>query len=116
MTNKQNLYEGMYIISATLSDDARQKALEKVNSSITSRGGEVLKTHEMGKRKLAYEIRGQREGYYYVLYFNLSPSEIKALWRDHHLHEDLLRFTTLTAEAVVEEFDFPQLATTQERR
>ena len=27
---KQNLYEGMYIVSATLSDDARQKAFDKI--------------------------------------------------------------------------------------
>ena len=26
----KNLYEGMYVISATLSDDARKKAMEKI--------------------------------------------------------------------------------------
>ena len=31
---KTNLYEGMYIISATLSEDARAKALEKIQSGI----------------------------------------------------------------------------------
>ncbi len=48
-TIKKNLYEGMYIISAKLSDDARiNKALEKIKHGITSRGGEVLKVHDQG--------------------------------------------------------------------
>lgn len=63
MTKKKNvqLYEGMYILSATLSEEARQKALDKIISGITSQGGEVHKIHEQGKKKLAYEIRGKEK-------------------------------------------------------
>ena len=32
---KENLYEGMYVLNATLSDEARSKALEKINNGIT---------------------------------------------------------------------------------
>ena len=32
----------MYILSATLSDEARQKALDKIQAGITSRGGEIF--------------------------------------------------------------------------
>ncbi len=113
---RRRLYEGMYVISATLSDDARQKALEKIKASSTTSDGEIVKVHEMGKRKLAYEIRDQREGVYFLVYFNLASDKIKGLWRDHHLNEDLLRFNTLQAEEVLEELDFPQLALAQERR
>ncbi len=117
MTNeRKRLYEGMYIISATLSDDARLKALDRIKASITNSSGEIVKIHEMGKKKLAYEIRDQREGVYFLLYFNIASDKIKVLWKDHHLNEDLLRFNTLQAEEVLEELDFPQLAITQERR
>ena len=40
---KHNLYEGMYVIKATLSDDARHKALDRIQGGITSRTGEVVK-------------------------------------------------------------------------
>lgn len=106
---KQNLYEGMYVISATLSDEARTKALDKIQAGITSRGGEVLKIHEQGRRRMAYEIDGHREGYYYLLYFKVIPSAISEMWQDYHLNEDLVRFITLTAEKVVEKIEFKSL-------
>ena len=106
---KQNLYEGMYIISSTLSDDARNKALDKIVTGITQRKGEILKIHEQGRRRLAYEIDGHREGYYFVIYFNVIPSAISELWQEYHLNEDLVRFITLGADKVMERIEFKSL-------
>jgi small subunit ribosomal protein S6 len=105
----QHLYEGMYILNATLSDDARQKALEKVVSGITDRGGEVRKLFEQGRRKLAYEINGKREGFYYVLYFTVPSTSTVEMWRDYHLNEDLIRFLTLRTEEVPEKLEFKSI-------
>lgn len=106
---RQNLYEGMYVISATLSDDARTKALDKILNGIKQRSGEIIKIHDQGRRRLAYEIDGHREGYYYILYFNLKASGIAELWQEYHLHEDLIRFITLRAEKVMEKIEFKTL-------
>lgn len=104
-----HLYEGMYILSATLSEDARQKSLERITSAITDCGGEMHKTFEQGRRKLAYEINGRREGYYYVLYFSVPSSAMVEMWRDYHLNEDLIRFLTLQVESVPEKLEFKTL-------
>lgn len=111
--NKQNLYEGMYILSATLSDDARSKALEKIQKEITSRDGEILKVHEQGRRRLAYQIDNHREGYYYLMYFNAKPESIAELWQEYHLNEDLVRYVTLRAEKVLEKIEFKSIAEAQ---
>lgn len=103
------LYEGMYIISASLSDEARNKALEKVTKGITDRGGEVHKVHDMGRKRLAYEINKSREGYYYLLYFSVAPSSVKEMWQEYHLHEDLIRFITLEVDEVQESLEFKSL-------
>lgn len=103
------LYEGMYILSATLSDDSRKKAFEKITDKITEKGGEIHKIHEQGRKKLAYEIRGKREGYYYVLYFSAPTQIIKDLWKEYHLHEDLIRFMTTKTDEVLETLDFKPL-------
>jgi small subunit ribosomal protein S6 len=103
---RNNLYEGMYVISAVLSDDARNKALDKIQEGITSRGGEIVKLHNQGRRRLAYEIDGHREGYYYVVYFNSQPSAIADLWAEYHLNEDLVRFITLRADQVMDKIEF----------
>lgn len=109
----QNLYEGMYVISATLSDDARQKALEKVKKGIVDREGEILKIHDQGRRRLAYEINGHREGHYYVVYFSVLPSAINELWQEYHLNEDLIRFITLRTEKVLDKIEFKAIETQQ---
>lgn len=106
---KQNLYEGMYVISATLSDDARNKALDKIQGGITQQGGEILKIHDQGRRRLAYEIDGHREGHYYVVYFNMNPAGVTELWQQYHLNEDLIRFITLRTEKVMEKIEFKSL-------
>ncbi|HEV8052589.1 MAG TPA: 30S ribosomal protein S6 [Parachlamydiaceae bacterium] len=106
---KQNLYEGMYVISATLSDDARTKALQKIQTGITQRGGEIVKLHDQGRRRLAYEIDGHREGHYYIVYFNLRTSGIAELWQEYHLNEDLIRFITLRTDKVMDKIEFKSL-------
>lgn len=106
---KQNLYEGMYVISATLSDDARNKALQKIQTGITQRGGEIVKLHDQGRRRLAYEIDGHREGHYYIVYFNLRTSGIAELWQEYHLNEDLIRFITLRTDKVMDKIEFKSL-------
>lgn len=106
---KKNLYEGMYIISAKLSDDARNKTLDKIKDGITGRGGEIHKIHDQGRRRLAYEIEGHREGFYYVLYFDVQPVAIAEMWQDYHLSEDLIRFITMRTEAVCEKIEFKTL-------
>lgn len=108
-TIKKNLYEGMYIISAKLSDDARNKALDKIKHGITSRGGEVLKVHDQGRRRLAYAIDDHREGHYYVLYFDAPTEAIDEMWHDYHLSEDLIRFITLKTNQVLEKIEFQRL-------
>lgn len=108
-TKLPQLYEGMYIISAKLSDEARRKAFDKILVGITSRGGEVLKIHEQGRKKLAYEINGHREGFYYLIYFTVHPAAIRDIWGEYHINEDLVRFVTMRTEQVLEKVEFKEL-------
>jgi small subunit ribosomal protein S6 len=110
---KRHLYEGMFIISATLSDDARSKALDKIQKGITDRGGEILKLHEQGRKRLAYKINNHREGYYYLVYFEAPTSAIAEMWKEYRLNEDLIRFMTLLTEQVMEKIEFKPVEISQ---
>ena len=107
---QQHLYEGMYILSAGLSEDARHKALDKIKTGIASRGGEVHKVHDQGRKRLSYEIDTKKEGYYYLLYFSVPSSVVNTLWQEYHLNEDLMRFITLRTDKVMDKIEFKQLA------
>ena len=106
---RQHLYEGMYIISSTLSDDARQKVLDKITSGIEGKGGEIRKLFDQGRRKLAYEINKKREGHYILVYFSAPTETIGQMWKELRLNEDLLRFMTLSVESVPEKIEFQPL-------
>ena len=110
MEQKQlNLYEGMYVLNAHISDDTRNHAFEKIKDGIINRGGEIVKVHDQGRRRLAYEIKRQREGYYYLVYFRLPTTDVTDLWQEYHLNENLLRFVTLRTDQVLDEITFKPL-------
>ncbi len=106
---RKKLYEGMYILSATLSDESRKKAWEKILNGITEKTGEIHKIHEQGRKRLAYEVNGKREGYYYIIYFTIPTQCINELWKEYHLHEDLIRFLTVQTPSVMETLEFKPL-------
>lgn len=107
---RSQLYEGMYILSATLSEDARKKALDRITTHVVESGGEIHKIFDQGRRKLAYEINGKRDGYYYLVYFTSPTSMINEYWKEYHLNEDLIRFMTVQANSVPEEISFKSFA------
>ncbi|MDJ0651588.1 MAG: 30S ribosomal protein S6 [Simkaniaceae bacterium] len=110
MSKKElRLYEGMYILSASLSEEALKKALERITKPIEENGGEIHKIHEMGRKKLAYEIDGHKQGHYILLYFSIYPTLMKEMWKEYHLNEDLIRYVTMRAEKVIEKLEFKPL-------
>jgi small subunit ribosomal protein S6 len=111
--DRKALYEGMYIMSATLSEESRKKAFDKILAGITEKSGTIEKIFEQGRKKMAYEIDGKREGFYYVLFFSAPTSAVQELWREYHLHEDLIRFQTIRVENVPDSLEFPPLKMAQ---
>ena len=110
MSKERNrLYEGMFILSSSLSAESRKKALDKVTDAISEKGGKIEKIHDQGRRKLCYEIKGKKEGHYYLVYFSAPTRSITDLWKDYQLHEDLLRFMTMKVDAVLESLEFKSI-------
>ena len=55
-------YEVLYIVRPDLDDDKVQDAVKRVNTLIERSGGSAEHTNLWGKRKLAYEVKHQKEG------------------------------------------------------
>lgn len=106
---KQKLYEGMYILRGELHDEASVKAFDKIKAGIAQHGGEVVKVHTQGRKKLCYPIMKQREGHYFLVYFKIDPAMMNELWQEYRMNENLLRFMTLSTDEVMEEIKFKQL-------
>ena len=87
-----NKYEMTVIVSAKIEDEARNNTIEKVKEYITRFGGNVTNVDEVGKKRLAYEIQHQKEGFYYFIQFESDsscPVEVEKMVR---IMEDVMRF------------------------
>ena len=85
-------YEVVVIAHPDL-DEANFKALvDKVTGWITESGGTVEKAESWGKQRMAYLIKKQREGQYFMLNAQMDPAFTSTLERNLRLAETVLRF------------------------
>jgi len=103
------LYEGMYVLSAQLSDAALNETFDGIIKGLEANGGKIMKIHNQGKRRLAYQIGTHKEGHYYLVYFEAPPSVIAKQWQGYKLNDGIVRFMTLRTDKVLEELKFKQL-------
>ena len=83
-------YETVLVFQADLDEAVLNTAIETVETLIKN-NGEVTKIDRWGKRKLAYPIRKQFEGYYVLMTFDSEPSEIANIKRTLGYNEQILR-------------------------
>ena len=86
-------YELALVLNGKLEDDARAEALEKVQNYITRFGGSIVNVDDWGKKRFAYDINKQKEGFYYFIKFqsedNNCPNELEAKVR---IMESVVRY------------------------
>jgi small subunit ribosomal protein S6 len=87
-------YEILVIFDPRPTDEDITALLAKLQDNLKSLGGDVGKGESWGKRRLAYEIRKQREGTYAVIECAAVPTVIKEFERQLGLNEQVLRFLT----------------------
>src|ERR1700674_5432396 len=88
-------YEVLYIVRADLDDEKVQDAVKRFNTLIERSGGTVERTNLWGKRKLAYEVKHQKEGSYVLQDFQVPPERIPELEAALKITEEVLRLLIL---------------------
>lgn len=82
-------YELMLLIDASLEEPREE--VNKVEEVVRSLGGEVSKTDVWGRKKLAYPIQKQTEGFYSVTQMSIEQEALKELERLLKLRQDVWR-------------------------
>jgi small subunit ribosomal protein S6 len=85
-------YEVVFIVHPDLDETATSEIVERVKGWIVEPGGVVNKVDSWGKRKLAYPIRKQTEGQYFLLKTQMAPSFVADLERNLRFTESVIRF------------------------
>jgi small subunit ribosomal protein S6 len=84
-------YEIILIFQPDLDESVVNETLEKVNGWISTSGGTVDKTDMWGKKRMAYEIKKQREGNYVMITSTMPPSATGELTTNMRFVEPILR-------------------------
>ncbi len=87
-----NYYEKIVILDPNLDDGPVEEIVEKIKGVVIKHGGEILKTENWGRRKLAYILNKQQKGNYILLQFKSPPSTISELEKLCNVVDSVLKF------------------------
>lgn len=87
------------ILPPDVEEPAVGEAVDRISRILAEGGGELGKVDRWGRKRLAYEIERQSEGYYVVVEFRAEPSALKELDRVLSLADDVLRFKVVLRAA-----------------
>jgi small subunit ribosomal protein S6 len=90
-------YELVVILNPEIGDDVVGDSLERLNQSVTSRGGEVVDVNHWGRRRLAYPIKRHFEGNYVVSQIKLDPGQVPDLESSLRISEEVIRHLIVKA-------------------
>ncbi|MFM1823742.1 MAG: hypothetical protein RI967_2008 [Planctomycetota bacterium] len=97
-----NAYEGMFLFPQTVSADL-QSAVDHVTEILGKGDASIVSFCKWDERRLAYDIKGNKRGVYFLCYFRCDASKLASIERDCRLSERLLRSMITRADHLTEE-------------
>ena len=97
MENVINKYETIFVIDTAVGEEATASLVAKFKDLIAA-NGTVENVDEWGKRKLAYEINDEAEGYYVVVKYAAEPTFPVEMERVLRITDGVLRFLNIAEE------------------
>ncbi|MFC1849974.1 30S ribosomal protein S6 [candidate division CSSED10-310 bacterium] len=91
-------YELIFIISPTLEDKEAEITAREVKDLIVEKGAQIHYSETWGKRKLAYEVKKQRYGFYSMIHMEGSVETVNEIDRNLKLHEHVIKFLVVKLE------------------
>jgi small subunit ribosomal protein S6 len=96
-----NLYENIFIGRQDLSQQQVEALGVSLCLFVTQNGGSVVRSEYCGLRSLAYTIKKNHKGHYYIIQMKAPPSVVAELNRTMRINEDIIRHMVVKAN----EFD-----------
>ena len=84
-----NKYEMMFIVKATMEAEQVKATAEGIKKLAENKESKVADYKELGEKKLAYPIKKELNGYYFVMQIESTKEAIAELDRKTTLDEDL---------------------------
>jgi small subunit ribosomal protein S6 len=92
------VYEGLFILDSNRFGRDHETVSSQIPAMVEKLGGEVLVSRLWEERRLAYAIKGQRKGAYWLTYFRLEGEKLTELQRQCLITDDILRVLFLKVD------------------
>ncbi|MBR6012494.1 MAG: 30S ribosomal protein S6 [Selenomonadaceae bacterium] len=83
-------YEIVFIVRS-LEEEATNNVIEKFEKLIAANGGKIDKEDRWGKKRLAYEIKKETEGFYVIFYVTCEPACVDECDRVMKITDEILK-------------------------
>ena len=89
-----NKYETLFIVNPSVEDAGIKELIQKFSDLINS-DGKVESVEEIGKKKLAYPVKKNPEGFYVLINFEANGSLIAELERVFRITDEVIKFIVI---------------------
>ena len=100
------LYESVFVFSGQLSPKLAEDKLKEALEIIKKTGGKILKQESWGLRSLAYKIKKNSKGYYFMINTESSSETFSKFDQTIKQDDDFLRFLNIKIKEVDKELSF----------
>src|SRR5438270_9579361 len=94
----QRVYEVMFIVRPDMADEDLDKLLSTLEGNATHAGAKIKNTERMGKRRLAYMVRGFADGNYILMTLEADGTAIHEVERRLRVSEPVIKFITVRVD------------------
>lgn len=94
MTN----YESVIIARQDLASNQLNTIISDLSDVIKNNGGQVVRVDSWGLKNLAYRIKKNRKGHYYLLNISAPAAAVAEYQRVLGINEDVIRFMTIKVD------------------
>ena len=93
-----NNYETLFILDPEIPEEEIDTQIGRITSYVEKAGGSVVDTDRWGMRRMAYEIRKKRQGFYVLMTFHANSPSIQDIDADFKLDQRVLRHIIVRRE------------------
>ena len=93
-----NKYEIMFIVKTTIDEKAVNESVRLLKAIITDMKGKIIDFKELGQKELAYSIKKEISGFYYVFRCEANPTIVAEFDRKARIDENVLRHLIIKSE------------------
>jgi len=100
-----NKYESIIIMKPSIDEDKKAEKLKEYKKFIKELTNNKVEIKDLGKRSLAYDIKGNKEGFFAIFNFTGKPNHISDLEKKYRADEDTIKFITVRQEENFAEYE-----------